>query len=135
MVETIEGGAGDGPVRKPDLLWGIEGGCWLVTTEDSIYRMDLDAMTIDRFRFHDPSSTSTEYGPARPLREGPTRPLREIVECKIGKLGYWLLSPEGRDIETVEYYWQRSSTVVRIDPAPAQGAAGSVTGNTGGAGS
>jgi hypothetical protein len=112
MVGTAWDATGDGPSPGPDLRWGIEGGCWLITTEDSSYRIDLDAMTVDRFRFPDPSSTPTE--------DGHTRPLKEIVERKVGKLGYWLLNPEGRDIETVEYFWQRSSTVVRIDPAPAQ---------------
>ncbi|TFC65934.1 hypothetical protein E3T25_08890 [Cryobacterium sandaracinum] len=112
MVDMAEGAAGDCGASGPDFLWGIEGGCWLITTEDSTYRIDLDAMTIDRFRFPDPSSAPTD--------NGPTRPLREIVECRVGKLGYWLLNPEGPDIETVEYYWQRSSTVVRIEPVPAQ---------------
>ena len=112
MVDMAEGAAGDCGASGPDFLWGIESGCWLITTEDSTYRIDLDAMTIDRFRFPDPSSISTE--------NGPTRPLREIVECRVGKLGLWLLNPAGRDIETVEYYWQRSSTVVRIEPVPAQ---------------
>jgi hypothetical protein len=107
MVGMAEGAAGDCPATGPDFLWGIEGGCWLITTEESTYRIDLDAMAIDRHRFPDPSSTPTEYAPARPLKE-------------IGKLGYWLLNPEGRDIETVESFWQRSNTVVRIDRAPAQ---------------
>ena len=109
MAGMAEGKTDDCAATGPDFLWGIEGGCWLITTEDSTYRIDLDAMTIDRHRFRDPSSTPTD--------DGPTRPLKEIVECKVGNLGYWLLNPEGRDIETVEYFWQRSSTVVRIDPA------------------
>jgi hypothetical protein len=37
-----------------------------------------------------------------------------------GKAQLWVLNPEGRDIETVEYFRQRSSTVVRIEPVPAQ---------------
>ena len=110
MAAMAEGTAGDYPAAGPDFLWGIEGGCWLITTEDSTYRIDLDVMTIDRFRFSNPTS-----GPGR---NGPTRPLREIVQCRVGKLGYWLLNPEGSDIETVEYFWQRSSTVVSIDPCP-----------------
>lgn len=112
MVGTAQDAAGDCPALGPDFLWGIEGGCWLITTDDSTYRIDLDAMTIDRFRFSNSTSVSTA--------NGPTRPLREIVECRVGKHGYWLLNPEGRDVETVEYFWQRSSPVLRIDPAPAQ---------------
>jgi hypothetical protein len=51
------------------------------------------------------------------------------VQCKVGKRGYWLLDPEGRDIETVEYFWQQSSPVVSIDPAPKQRADRPMTGN------
>lgn len=112
MVDMTKSAAGDCGARGPDFLWGIEGECWLATTEDSTYRIDLDALTIDRHRFPDRASTPTEDEPARPLKE--------IVSFKVGKLGYWLLNPEGRDIETAEYFWQRSNTVVRIDRAPAQ---------------
>ena len=114
MAGATEDAAGENPTTGPDLLWGIEGGCWLITTEDSTYRIDLDAMTVDRFRFPDPTSVSPE--------KIPTRPLREIVQCKVGKRGYWLLDPEGQDIETVEYFWQQSSPVISIDPTPKQGA-------------
>ncbi|TFB67991.1 hypothetical protein [Cryobacterium sp. Hz9] len=113
MVDMSHNPAGDGPAAGPDYLWGIEGGCWLITTEDSIYRIDLDAMTIDRFRFRfpDPLITSRENGPRRPLKE--------LVQCRVGKNGYWLLEAEGADRESIEHFWQRSSRVISIQPVPA----------------
>ena len=115
MVDTSHNPAGDSPEAGPDYLWGIEGGCWLITTEDSIYRIDLDAMTIDRFRFRfrfpDPLISSRGNGPRRPLKE--------LVQCRVGKTGYWLLEAEGADRESIEHFWQRSSRVVHIQPAPA----------------
>jgi len=113
MVDTSQNPAGDGLEAGPDYLWGIEGGCWVITTEDSVYRIDLDAMTVDRFRFQfpDPLITSRENGPRRPLKE--------LVQCRVGKTGYWLLEAEGTDRDTIEHYWQRSSRVVSIQPVPA----------------
>ncbi|ASD21707.1 hypothetical protein B7495_06040 [Cryobacterium sp. LW097] len=110
MVFRTRDSAPENPLQGRDFIWGIEGGCWLITTEDSTYRIDLDALTVDRCRFSD--------SPDFALGNGPTRPLKEIVECRVGRRGYWLLSPEGRDIETIEHFWQRSSRVVSIQAVP-----------------
>ncbi|WP_158252496.1 hypothetical protein [Cryobacterium sp. Y57] len=32
MVDTSHNATDDSPETGPDYLWGIEGGCWLITT-------------------------------------------------------------------------------------------------------
>ena len=94
-------------------LSGTEGGCWIVTTEGSTHRFDLDAMTVTRF----PGARSISTVNDR------TRPLLEIVRCSVGKRGYWLMKGEGREADLLEY-WHLSSQIVSIDPAPTDRAEG-----------
>ena len=90
-----------------DTLNGSEGGCWIVTTEGSQHRFDLEAMTVTRFP--GPLAGST-------VNDQP-RPLEEIVNCTVGKRGYWLMKAEGLEAEFLDGYWHLSSRIVRIDPA------------------
>lgn len=95
--------------QMTDNLTGAEGGCWIVTTLGSTHRFDLDAMTVTRI---------PGKGAGRTVNDQ-TRPLLQIVYCAVGARGYWLMSPEPTESEFLEYYWHLSSTIQRIDPAPA----------------
>lgn len=90
-------------------LTGAEGGCWTVTTLGSTYQFDLDAMTVTRI---------PGKGAGRTVNDR-TRPLLEIVHCTVGARGYWLMSPDPGESAFVEHYWQLSSTIQSVDPAPA----------------
>jgi hypothetical protein len=90
------------------VLFGSESGCWIVTTEGSEHRFDLDAMTVARYPGPGSAATVNDQ----------TRPLLKIVQCQVGQRGCWLMKPEGEEAEVVEYYWHLSSRIRRIDPAP-----------------
>lgn len=91
-----------------DTLDGSEGGCWIVTTEGSQHQFDLEAMTVTRFPGPFAASTVNDQ----------TRPLAEIVQCAVGKRGYWLMKAEGREADFLDGYWHHSSRIVSIDPSP-----------------
>jgi hypothetical protein len=91
-------------------LTGGEGGRWIVTTLSSTYQFDLDAMTVTRIPGEGASRTVNDR----------TRPLREIVRCGVGARGYWLMNPEDDESAFVENYWQLSTTIQSIAPAPAE---------------
>jgi hypothetical protein len=95
--------------ERTEELTGAEGGCWIVTTLSSTYQFDLDAMTVTRIPGEDAGRTVNDR----------TRPLLEIVRCAVGARGYWLMSPEDDESAFVENYWQLSTTIRSIDPAPA----------------
>ncbi|WP_104169317.1 hypothetical protein [Cryobacterium sp. M23] len=95
--------------ERTEELTGAEGGCWIVTTLGSTYEFDLDAMTVTRI---------PGEGAGRTVNDR-TRPLLEIVRCAIGARGYWLMNPEDDESAFVENYWQLSTTIRSIDPAPA----------------
>jgi hypothetical protein len=90
-----------------DVLTGLEGGCWTVSTERSTYEFDLDAMTVTRV----PGPAATQSPHDR------KRIILEIIDCQVGRAGYWLMYPEGLEAEVFEYFWQYSTRILRIVPA------------------
>ncbi|MDY7528152.1 MULTISPECIES: hypothetical protein [unclassified Cryobacterium] len=87
----------------------LDGGNWLVTTVTSTFQFDLDAGTITRL----PGPT------APPTVNDQTRPILEIVHCKVGERGYWLMKPDDFEADFLEHYWHLSSIIQSIEPASA----------------
>lgn len=86
-------------------LTGEEGGQWRVHTLASHYEFDLDRMTVTRFP-----------GPiAGPTINDCTRRIREIGECRVGRAGRWTMKSDGGYVDMVDFYWQRSSIIQRIE--------------------
>jgi hypothetical protein len=87
-------------------LTGLEGGKWIVTTEHSKYRFDLDAGTVTR----EPGIGATVSALDR------TWHLMRIVDCTVGSRGYWLMNPVEFGSVSFEHFWQLSTVIQRIEP-------------------
>jgi hypothetical protein len=87
-------------------LTGLEGGKWIVTTEHSLYRFDLDAGTVTR----EPGIGATESVLDR------TWHLLRIVDCTVGSRGYWLMHPVELDSVVFDHFWQLSTIIQSIEP-------------------
>lgn len=83
-------------------LTGNEGGRWLITTLGSAHLIDLDRRTVCRF----PGPNSA------PSFNDVERPIRSLNHCRVGQVGYWTMV--SFDF-LLEYYWHRTSTIVRIE--------------------
>lgn len=83
-------------------LTGRESGVWKVQTHRSEYLFDLDERTVTRIPGVDAGST---------INDG-TRPLRRIEICLVGESGRWTMLSDEFD---VDYFWQVSSAVTRIE--------------------
>jgi hypothetical protein len=83
-------------------LTGRENGIWKVHTHRSKYLFDFDERTVTRIPGADAGAT---------INDG-TRPLRRIEICLVGERGRWTLLSDEFD---VDYYWQVSSAVTRIE--------------------
>ena len=99
-----------------DSLTGAEGGRWIVTTIGSAHSFDLDAMTVTRLPGKGAAATLNDQ----------TRPLIEIVHCTVGARGYWLMSPEPDESDSVEHFWHLSSTIQSIEPVADEGRDGDI---------
>ena len=69
------------------------------------YDFDLEAMTVTRM----PSSTAGVTINDR------TRPIRKIVSCQVGEGGYWTMLSEGGYVDPIDFYWQATSAIRRIE--------------------
>lgn len=90
-------------------LYGDEGGCWIVTTNSSMYRFDLDMMVVTRIPGEFASRSVNDV----------TRPLLQILSCAVGEPGHWQMRPVGSEAALLDYFWQRSTVIRSIDRAPA----------------
>lgn len=87
-------------------LTGHEGGVWRVWTQGSSYVFDLDKQTVTR-----------HPGPhSQPDMNETTRPIRTIDACRVGAAGRWTMKPEGGLLDPIDWYWQISTTIRKIEP-------------------
>lgn len=92
-------------MTEVDELTGREGGRWRVYTHASHYDFDLEAMTVTRMPGPTAGMTIKDC----------TRPIRKIVNCQVGKGGYWTMLSEGGYMDPVDFYWQATSVIRRIE--------------------
>jgi len=85
-----------------DELTGDEGGVWRVTTVGSSHIINLIRGTITRIPGIGRSASINDV----------ERPLRSLDACRVGEIGRWTMMSD--DFLT-DYYWQRTSTVQRIE--------------------
>jgi hypothetical protein len=87
-------------------LTDTDTGTWAVTTLESLHILDLTHRRIRRFP-----------GPNRPENLDDTvRELQQLLACRIGKPGQWLISNPRPGVTTT---WRRSSTIRTITPITA----------------
>jgi hypothetical protein len=86
-----------------DSLRDSETGRWLITTEDSVYIVDLDERYIKKALKADSVPSANE----RRL------PLQTLHVCRVGDPGFWTMKPDWPS-PTVEYYWYVTADVQRI---------------------
>lgn len=86
-------------------LRGDEGGVWKVSTAKSHYIFDLDQGTVTRHRGANAGTTINDQ----------TRPIDTIVECEVGRGGFWTMKPEGDMAVILEDYWQASTEIQTIE--------------------
>ena len=94
-------------MKQVEDLKGNEGGRWRIWTQRSSYLVNLGAMTITRIPGPNFSSSINDC----------ERPLRSLDKCRVGATGYWTMSA-GADSDSVEYFWQFSTEIRRIEHLP-----------------
>ena len=93
------------PIEEIPELIGHEGGIWRVWTQRSCYVFDLDNQTITR-----------HPGPhSQPGINDTTRPIRAIGVCRVGEEGFWTLKAEGGLLDPIDWYWQISTVIRKIE--------------------
>lgn len=80
-----------------------EGQWRMVTASGSVYHLDLDLMTMQRF--------PSEDGSVLRLDGGVAIPIEEIITCEVGVLGEFLLDIRGDGILT----YRRTTGVERLE--------------------
>jgi len=100
-IETMTGPGHIGEHRSE--LTHDQTGQWLVLSLTSAHLFDLDRGLVARIPGNDAIAMITDRG----------RPLREIVQCRVGEVGFWTMEPFEHEHD-LELRWHQSSFIQRI---------------------